>query len=52
MSRFRRFLSAFVLFAALGSAACNASLVGTEECPPEAVECRGGGGGPTHGSDN
>jgi hypothetical protein len=52
MSAFRRFVSAFSLFLVLGAAACNTSLVGTEDCGDADVACMGGGGTITHGSDN
>jgi hypothetical protein len=51
MSAFRRFVSAFSLFLVLGAAACNTSLVGTDDCGDESAECFGGGT-VTHGSDN
>lgn len=51
MSAFRRFVSAFSLFLVLGAAACNTSLVGTEDCGDESAACMTGGT-VTHGSDN
>lgn len=50
MSAFRRVVSAFSLFLVLGAAACNTSIVGTDDCGEE-TECFGGGT-VTHGSDN
>jgi hypothetical protein len=52
MTAFRRFVSAFSLFLVLGAAACNTSVVGTEDCGDAETECFGGGGTITHGSDN